>query len=158
MASPIRISHEGASWSAHVEGSRVTLEDGVSFLVREADAGKFLIEGPHGPVEAISAVAEASIWIGVGSHALEFIIERRESGRGAAGGDHDALSAPMPATVVRIQVKAGDRVGAGDTLLVLEAMKMELPIRAPRAATVRAIRCDEGQLVQPDVLLVELQE
>ena len=152
------MSHEGASWSAHVEGSRVTLEDGTSFLVREADAGTFIVEGPDGAVEAIWAVAEASIWIGVGGHALEFIIERRASGGGAAGGDHGALSAPMPATVVRIQVKAGDRVVAGDTLLVLEAMKMELPLRAPRAATVRAIRCAEGQLVQPDVLLVELEE
>ena len=40
-------------------------------------------------------------------------------------------SAPMPATVVRINVAPGDAVKKGDTLLVLEAMKMELPVRAP---------------------------
>jgi 3-methylcrotonyl-CoA carboxylase alpha subunit len=57
---------------------------------------------------------------------------------------------------VRIAVQPGAAVQAGDTLIVLEAMKMELPIRAPRAGIVRAIHCHEGDLVQPGVLLVEL--
>ena len=64
----------------------------------------------------------------------------------------------MSATVVRIEVQPGAHVEPGDTLVVLEAMKMELPIRAPRAATVRAIHCIEGELVQPGTMLVELDE
>jgi 3-methylcrotonyl-CoA carboxylase alpha subunit len=63
----------------------------------------------------------------------------------------------MPATVVGIPVKPGDRVASGDPLVLLEAMKMEMPIRAPRAGTVRAIHCAEGELVQPDKMLVELE-
>jgi 3-methylcrotonyl-CoA carboxylase alpha subunit len=63
----------------------------------------------------------------------------------------------MSATVVRIHVQPGDRVEAGDPLVVLEAMKMELPIRAPRDATVRAVHCREGELVQPEMILVELE-
>jgi 3-methylcrotonyl-CoA carboxylase alpha subunit len=66
-----------------------------------------------------------------------------------------ALSAPMPATVLRIQTTPGSVVKKGDTLLVLEAMKMELPLRAPQDGVVSAVHCAEGQLVQPGVTLVD---
>ena len=64
----------------------------------------------------------------------------------------------MPATVLAIAVQPGQRVAAGDVLLRLEAMKMELPVRAPRDATVIAVKCREGELVQPGVPLLELDE
>jgi biotin carboxyl carrier protein len=86
------------------------------------------------------------------------ITERRARGdrRGGAGRHRGDLSAPMPATVRRILVAPGDVVKAGDTLLILEAMKMELPVRAATAGTVRAVSCREGELVQPGVPLVEM--
>jgi len=62
----------------------------------------------------------------------------------------------MPAKVVRVLVKEGDVVHKGDTLIVLEAMKMELPLRSASDATVRAVHCQDGQLVQPDSVLIEL--
>ena len=73
------------------------------------------------------------------------------------GDDHTALSAPMPATVVAIAVEAGQPVANGDVLIVLEAMKMELPIRAPRDGIVRTIACRPGELVQPGAQLLELE-
>jgi acetyl/propionyl-CoA carboxylase alpha subunit len=76
--------------------------------------------------------------------------------RAARTDGRQALSAPMPARVARILVTAGAHVKKGETLLVLEAMKMELPLRALDDATVVAVRCHEGQLVQPDTVLVEL--
>ena len=69
---------------------------------------------------------------------------------------HQALSAPMPATVLKILVAAGAAVRKGDTLLILEAMKMELPVRAPADAVVRSIAFKEGDLVQAGTVLVEL--
>ena len=71
--------------------------------------------------------------------------------------DHTALAAPMPATVVAINVDIDQRVSKGDVLIVLEAMKMELPITAPRDAAVKAIACKPGELVQPGVPLLELE-
>jgi biotin carboxyl carrier protein len=68
-----------------------------------------------------------------------------------------ALASPMPATVVDVRVGAGDRVSRGDVMIVLEAMKMELPIVAPRDATVGAVRCRPGELVQPGVPLLTLE-
>jgi 3-methylcrotonyl-CoA carboxylase alpha subunit len=62
----------------------------------------------------------------------------------------------MPATVVKVLVKPGDRVARGDTVVVLEAMKMELPLRAASDATVKAVHCREGELVQPDAVLIEM--
>jgi len=70
---------------------------------------------------------------------------------------HQSLSAPMPATVLKIVAPEGTRVRKGDTLLILEAMKMELPVRAPADAVVRSMRCREGELVQPGTTLVELE-
>jgi 3-methylcrotonyl-CoA carboxylase alpha subunit len=66
------------------------------------------------------------------------------------------LSAPMPATVLKVLVTPGAQVKKGETLVILEAMKMELPLRASADATVRAVRCREGELVQPETVLVEL--
>jgi biotin carboxyl carrier protein len=63
----------------------------------------------------------------------------------------------MPATVLSITVEPGQRVSQGDVLIMLEAMKMELPVKAPRDAAVKAIRCRPGELVQPGVPLLELE-
>jgi biotin carboxyl carrier protein len=57
---------------------------------------------------------------------------------------------------VNVLVQPGARVAKGDVLVMLEAMKMELPVKAPRDGVVRAIRCQPGELVQPGVDLVEL--
>ena len=61
----------------------------------------------------------------------------------------------MPATVIKVPVKAGDAVSKGDIVVLLEAMKMELPVRAGGDAVVARVRCREGELVQADQTLVE---
>ena len=77
---------------------------------------------------------------------------RRRTARATAG---QTLVAPMPATVLKIHVEAGDTVNKGDTVLVLEAMKMELPLRAPADGTIGAVCCREGDLVAADAPLIE---
>ena len=67
-----------------------------------------------------------------------------------------SLTAPMPATVIRVLVQPGAAVKKGDTIIILEAMKMELPIRAPADATVAAVHCRDGDLVQPETTLIDL--
>jgi biotin carboxyl carrier protein len=67
------------------------------------------------------------------------------------------VMAPMPATVVAINTAPGQSVNEGDTVIVLEAMKMELPIKAPRSGVVKAVHCTKGELVQPDVNLLEIE-
>jgi biotin carboxyl carrier protein len=73
------------------------------------------------------------------------------------GHDEAALASPMPATVVMINVQPGQQVEKGDLLVMLEAMKMELPIKAPRDGRITAVSCRPGELVQPGVPLLELE-
>jgi 3-methylcrotonyl-CoA carboxylase alpha subunit len=68
-----------------------------------------------------------------------------------------SLSAPMPATVIRVLVAPGQAVKKGDVLAVLEAMKMELPIRSLSDGIVKAVRCQQGDLVEADQELIELE-
>ncbi len=70
----------------------------------------------------------------------------------------DEILAPMPGTVIRVHVAAGDEVGARDPLVVVEAMKMEMPLLAPRAGTVQAVHVNEGDTVARGEVLVELEE
>jgi acetyl/propionyl-CoA carboxylase alpha subunit len=76
----------------------------------------------------------------------------------AQGAERSALTAPMPGTVIRVSVARGDRVAARQTLLVLEAMKMETPIVSPYEAVVRDVHVQEGDRVAGGALLVELEE
>jgi len=57
-----------------------------------------------------------------------------------------------------VLVAPGSQVKKGDTVIVLEAMKMELPVRASREGIVTAVHCREGELVQPDTVLVEIAD
>jgi biotin carboxyl carrier protein len=68
--------------------------------------------------------------------------------RPAAGGAPVVVRSPIPGRVVKVLVKAGDAVAAGQTLVVLEAMKMENELRAPRAGRVVDLRCAEGAAVE----------
>jgi 3-methylcrotonyl-CoA carboxylase alpha subunit len=58
--------------------------------------------------------------------------------------------------VLSVVAQVGQAVRAGDTVLMLEAMKMELPVRAPRDGVVTAIHCRAGELVQPGAVLVDM--
>ena len=81
----------------------------------------------------------------------------RDRGESRAAHDDMALASPMPATVASVNVAPGQTVARGDVLIMLEAMKMELPITAPRDGRVRSVACKPGDLVQPGVPLVDLE-
>lgn len=68
------------------------------------------------------------------------------------------LTAPMNGSIVRVLVEAGQAVEAGAQLVVLEAMKMEHSIRAPHAGVIKALYCQEGEMVSEGSALVELEE
>jgi len=85
-----------------------------------------------------------------------FAASSSERPRAARGKTAQSLTAPMPATVLKVLVQPGAAVKKGDTVIILEAMKMELPIRAPADATVAAVHCHDGDLVQPETTLIEL--
>lgn len=116
------------------------------------------LTGPGGVTHEVEAIADGlEVWVSIDGRTEVVAAPAREGPRrrSRAAASHD-LEAPMPATVTRVVASVGQRVSAGDVLVLLEAMKMELAIRAPRDGVVAGIACQPGALVQPGVPLVEL--
>lgn len=67
------------------------------------------------------------------------------------------IKAPMPGIIIGIEVKEGDKIKEGDTLLILEAMKMENAIFSSKDATVKSISVKTGDTVEKNKLLIELE-
>ena len=141
---------EHADSTLHLAGTEVRVEaiDDVEWHV--------VVDGRAARVYAVGPSDAPLIW----HDGVAYRPEVADSQRPARTRTRDmagSLAAPMPATVRAIAVAPGDRVARGDTLIVLEAMKMELPLKSPADGVVVSIACEVGDLVQPGVPLVELQ-
>ena len=154
MPTRIRLVEGDTTWTAEVDGRQVSLrgEPGATVESTNAPGGAFVVDlGGGARIACDAAEGRDATWVQIGADVFEFRPWRSASAHSA-----DALTPPMSATVVRIAVKAGDAVRRGDLLLALEAMKMELPIRAPHDGVVRAVHCREGDLVQPGQVLIDV--
>jgi 3-methylcrotonyl-CoA carboxylase alpha subunit len=124
--------------------------------VHALGSGRYeLVDGTRRRV-AYAVRAQDATWVSLEGRV--FVIKAEQSGRRTTGhgDDETALAAPMPAAVVSVHVTPGQTVAGGDILITLEAMKMEMAVKAPRAGVVRAVHCRAGELVQPGVALLEL--
>ncbi len=93
------------------------------------------------------------MWINGRSLSYQRVRERGDADMGDA-----SLAATIPAIVSEILVQVGDVVTAGDKLILLESMKMIIPIQAPYDGTVTAINCEAGESVQAGNPLLEMEE
>jgi acetyl/propionyl-CoA carboxylase alpha subunit len=125
--------------------------------VTSLGAGRYLVvDGTRRRIAYAVAGQDASwVFIDGGVYVIETQATARTRSR--HGGEEAALSSPMPATVVLVNAAPGQQVAAGDLLVMLEAMKMELPITAPRDGRVKSVECRRGDLVQPGVPLLALE-
>ncbi|RLB42403.1 MAG: acetyl-CoA carboxylase biotin carboxyl carrier protein subunit [Deltaproteobacteria bacterium] len=67
------------------------------------------------------------------------------------------ITAPMGGKVIDIKVNVGDSVNEGDEVVIIEAMKMELPVVATASGTVKEIKCKKGDAVEADAVLIVLE-
>ena len=81
--------------------------------------------------------------------------EDHEAQFSSAGGN--AITAPMPGKIIAVNVGVGDSVKAGDKLIIMEAMKMEMSLEAPRDGVVAAVNCAADALVSDGEVLLELE-
>ena len=103
----------------------------------------------------ITAVAgdHIFVWCDGATH----FFERVRASRSGSGGEHAGdLLAPMPGRVRKVAVAVGDRIERGMVLIVLEAMKMEHAIRAPKDGMLKRLLVKEGDLVEAGVELAEI--
>ena len=118
--------------------------------------GRYLVDSGGAQRLAYGVRAGDARWVFLDGRTI--VIDTAPAARRRARGRGDeALASPMPGTVVRVEVEPGQQVAAGDLLVMLEAMKMEVQIRAPRDGRVKAVACRKGDLVQPGVPLIELE-
>jgi acetyl-CoA carboxylase biotin carboxylase subunit len=110
---------------------------------------------PSGPPSTRADRVSFDPWNGVSARASSRPIAARR--RPHAAGGQQSVTAPMPATVLKVAVKPGDAVKKGDLVVLLEAMKMELPVRAPADGVIASVTCQVGDLVQADATLIELK-
>jgi biotin carboxyl carrier protein len=111
-------------------------------------------------------VYEARVSASESSHTLKInlrgqlfaakLIDRKHRRAGAEPGDESQkqLVAPMPGKVVRLLLKAGDEVAAGQGVVVVEAMKMQNEIKSPKAGRILEVRVAEGDTVSANQVLV----
>ena len=120
------------------------------------DAGTLsLIEGTGSHsvyLEAGGGDSAVKVFVGDEVHGIDVLDERRLRMRRAAGtfpaGGKQVVTAPMPGKVVKVLVKAGDTVRAGQGIAVLEAMKMENELRSPKDGKLTELLVAEGQPVE----------
>jgi len=94
------------------------------------------------------------VWLGIDYADVETVELASVAGQHKTA--EGSLEAPMPGAVIAVNVDVGDRVAAGDTLLILEAMKMEHKVHAPEDGVVRRILCPAGKQVAEGELLIEI--
>ncbi len=112
-------------------------------------------------VAAVTPGADGEMTVQVGGETHEVRVEDaarhaiRTRGGAARGEGGQTLKAPLPGKITLVAVRPGDAVNRGDTLLVIEAMKMENELKAAAGGTVSEVHVAPGQAVNPgDVLLV----
>jgi biotin carboxyl carrier protein len=156
----VLLREDDRDWEATIDGDAVSLADVEgAFAVRETASGRWHVQHdghPHRQAEGVAARAGDVVWVSLAGELFAFRIAADAGKPRGSSRAQDALTPPMPATVVRVAVNVGDAVTEGDTVVVLEAMKMELAIRAPMAGTVRAVHCKAGDLVQPGLVLLDI--
>ena len=159
----VAFEHRGALLAAPVSGH------GDAYVVHLADAdvhvaGARLRDGVlgarfDGRALRVSVMRDGdAIVVHDGARRLELQMadDGRRAGAADAAGD-DRVRAPMPGRIVAVQVAAGARVAAGQPLLVMEAMKMELALKAPREGVVVELRAVAGEFVEADAVLAVLE-
>jgi biotin carboxyl carrier protein len=157
MSVTFTVTLGGKAYTVAVDGDSV-LVDGRPFSVR-LDGDKAVVDNVAYEVQI---QGDRAIVDGIG-HSLK--VEGLEDQRtGAPSGatppvkaGEGAVTAIMPGKIIRMLVETGQQVSEGDVICILEAMKMENELRAPKAGRVEAIYVEPGQDVEMGSVLAEIQ-
>ena len=149
----VELVPSGRGYRATIGGETVDVE------ILRAEDGKLdlLIDGKR--VTARVSSENTKRWVTVNGQT--FVLTKSSGARRSGhGGQHAAgeLTAPMPGQVRAVNVSEGDVVTKGQTLLVLEAMKMEIRIHALQDGTVKKLFVKQGQTIEREQVLIDIQE
>lgn len=133
-------------WAGQTHQFEVIHRSGETLILRNAEGSQFRMN--------TLLIGQSAYISGAG---LDAEISEGASSSKKKAGVLGSLAAPMPGKVFKVMAKVGDSVKQGQTLLILEAMKMEHPIKADKDGKVKKILFKEGELVQGGMALAELE-
>lgn len=149
----IEAIRQGNSIHLTLEGRSYDLQ----LLQQKGPAFVFNVQLPNGTHNLIRAAGQTQgdsrqMWV----NGRNFHFSRLRE-RGSGSRLDESLSSAIPAVVSKILAVVGEEVAEGDKLILLESMKMVIPIQAPRAGVISAIHCAEGDSIQAGRPLIELE-
>jgi biotin carboxyl carrier protein len=145
-------------WLGRTAAGYVLHHDGGEIPVRLAAENLLRINGEDVPFVAVAEGDRLFIHIAGTAYELTLHDPVKYYAVELGADAEDFARAPMPGSVILTPVIAGDRVAAGDTLMVIESMKIEVAIKAPRAGIVEQVKFGVGQSFERDAVLVTLIE
>ena len=149
----ISIERQGEGFRASLAGRTFELE------ILDAQPGQISLLLDGRPATLYWANEGSKKWVSMDG--CTYLVEKpsgRSAGRGRESASTGFLRAPMRAQVRSIEAAEGDRVEQGQTLLLLEAMKMEIRIKAPHPGQVARVLVQTGQTVEREQALIELSD
>ena len=162
-ARPLAFAHLGQTWTALAHGHggryRIELADEVHEVEDARLTGDLLGLRIHGQARRFRILRHGTrltLHDGEQRTAVETVPAYRRTDMAEASGS-GKIVAPMPGRVVLVKARPGDEVVAGQELLVMEAMKMELAVKASRDGVVVDVRAAAGDFVEADTVLVALE-
>ncbi len=106
---------------------------------------------------AYTALKDNKIFVRIGEFSFDFSIPDEEETSftaDAANADREEIFPPMPGSVVKVEVKEGDKVSEGDALIIVEAMKMESTLYASIDGVIETVNVKAGEQVDSDQVLI----
>jgi biotin carboxyl carrier protein len=150
----LELERAEVGWRCRLDGRDTQLDAALA----GRDVLSVLIEGKAYEIKREHAQGDMPVWVGSVRYLAEVRDPRSLRGRRSAGADEKGpkkLLAPMPGKVVRVLLGQGQAVEAGESILVVEAMKMQNEIKSPKKGTVQKIVAAEGANVNAgDVLAI----
>lgn len=146
----IEINPSGENYIATVNGKTVNVQ-----IVRAANGRMdLLVDGQRVTAHVSSDMAKR--WVTVNGQTT--MLTKTSGAKKGVRHDHaGGLIAPMPGQIRSVAVSVGDAVKKGQTLLTMEAMKMEIRIQAPRDGSVKKLLVQQGQTVEREQVLIEIE-
>ena len=160
MSREFSLTLDGTTYKVVVDGNSV-LVNGIPFVIGfEPEDGAVLVVGVAYELELDEQgdrVLERGIAHDLSVEGLEETRPGPRAGAAVVAGE-GAVTAIMPGKIIRLLVGEGDQVQEGDVICILEAMKMENELKAPRSGTVRALFVQTGQDVEMGTVLAEIDQ
>jgi len=150
----LELERKESGWQCHLDGREIEM----NAVLARRDVLSILIDGKAYEVKREHTATDTHLWVGSLRYLAELRDPRSLRGRKGVGADDKGpkkIHAPMPGKVVRMLVNQGQLVEAGQSILVVEAMKMQNEIKSPKKGTLQKIVAVEGGNVNAgDVLAI----